>query len=193
MTTHSLRLALLATLALPALAYAAEGGSASPFAGDLGTAIWTLVIFGLVVVVLGKFAWGPILNGLQKREDFITKSLEDAKQNRDEAEARLKEYEAKLREAQEEASRLVDEGRRDAEVLRSKIEGQAREEATALLERAKREIRIATDSAVKELFSLSASLATDVAQRVIKKELSAEDHERLIADAVEELKRMQAN
>jgi hypothetical protein len=56
------------------------------FAGDVGNALWTLVIFGSVVFVLGKFAWKPILNGLQAREAFIRESLEEARRDRAEAE-----------------------------------------------------------------------------------------------------------
>src|SRR5205814_7938398 len=91
--------ALAAALMLFALpAFAAEAAEAEPgvFAGDIGNALWTLVIFGLVVFVLGKFAWGPILKGLQSREDFIHKSLADAKADREAAEARLREYTEKL-------------------------------------------------------------------------------------------------
>lgn len=166
----------------------AEG--ASLFTGDLGNIFWTLLTFTAVLLVLGKFAWGPILNALQKREDFIRDSLQQAKQDREAAEARLREYGEKLDTARAEASAIVDEGRRDADVLRRKIEEHAKEEADAILERAKREISIATDTAVKELYTLSARLATDVASRVIRKELNPREHERLIAESIEELKKV---
>src|SRR5215213_8933030 len=100
-------------LAVPGLAAAlaqetaAEGhGEPSLFSGNVGNAIWTLVIFGLVVLVLGKFAWGPILGTLQARETFIRESLETAKRDRDEAEARLREYEARLAQARGEATAI---------------------------------------------------------------------------------------
>ena len=106
-------------VALPALA--AEGGDGNIFAGDLGNMIWTVVIFVLVLLVLGKFAWGPILEGLQARENFIRESLEEAKADRESAEERLREYEVKLAEARAEATALVEEGRRDAELVRQTI------------------------------------------------------------------------
>jgi hypothetical protein len=84
-----LTVVLLALAAIPL--QAAEEAPLSPFAGNVGNAVWTLAIFVIVVVVLGKFAWGPILSLLKQREDFIHKSLSDAKHDRDEAEARLKE------------------------------------------------------------------------------------------------------
>ncbi len=81
----------------------------------------------------------------------------------------------------------MDEGRRDAEVVKRRIEEEARHEADRTVERAKREIQIATDTATKELYTLSARLATDMAARVIRKELTPQDHERLIAESIAEL------
>ena len=176
------------SLAAPALAAEAEhgGGSANnPFAGDFGNALWTLIIFGLVVIVLGKFAWGPILNTLQARETFIRESLETAKREREEAEARLKEYEARLAQARTEASAIVEEGRRDGVVLKQRIEADARAEADKMIERAKREINIAKETAIKELYQLSARQAIEMAARVIGRELTPQDHERLISGLLE--------
>ena len=183
----SLTLAVLA--AVPALAQEAEHGSGpnNPFAGDIGNAIWTLVIFILVVIVLGKFAWGPILNTLQARETFIREALETAKRDRDEAELRRKEYEDRLAQARAEATAIVDEGRRDALVTKQRIEEEAQREADKRLERAKREIQIATETATKELYQLSTRLATEMAGKVIGRELTPQDHERLIAESLDGL------
>jgi F-type H+-transporting ATPase subunit b len=180
---------LTLALAAPALAQEAEhgGGGADIFAGDVGNAVWTLVIFLTVVLVLGKFAWGPILKGLQAREAYILESLEKAKREREQADARLKEYEDKLAQARTEVTALVEEGRRDAEVVKKKILEEARQEAEKERERTKREIQIATDTATKQLYSLAARLATDMAGRIIRKELTPQDHERLIAESIQEL------
>jgi F-type H+-transporting ATPase subunit b len=174
--------ALLMT-ALPALAAEAEG-EPSLFAGDLGNSVWTILIFVLVLIILGKFAWGPILKNLQSRESFIHDALAKAKADRDAAEARLKEYEERLATARAEATAIVDEGRRDAEVVKRKIEADAKHEGDKMIERAKREIHLATVSATSELYQLTAKLATDLAARVLGRELSAQDHERLIAEAI---------
>jgi F-type H+-transporting ATPase subunit b len=178
-------------LAAPALAAAAEAGhgesSNNLFAGDVGNAIWTVLIFLLVLLVLGKFAWGPILSGLQTRENFIREALEKAKRDRDESEARLREYEARLASARAEATAIVDEGRRDAEAVKRRIEEDAKRESDKMIERAKREIQIATETATKDLYALSARLATDMAARVIGREINPKDHERLIAESIQEL------
>jgi F-type H+-transporting ATPase subunit b len=176
---------VIAVPALAAEAEHAEGGSPNLFSGDVGNAIWTLVIFLLVVFVLGKFAWGPILNTLQTRESFIRQALESAKHDREAAEARLKEYEQKLAASRAEATAIVDEGRRDAEVVKRRVEATAKEEADKTIERAKREIQIATDTATKELYTLSAKLATQLAAQVIGRELSPQDHQRLISQAID--------
>lgn len=183
---------LLAALAVPAMtalpALAAEGAGEAPpslLAGDIGNVIWTALIFVLVLVVLGKYAWGPILNTLQTRESFIHEALAKAKQDRDEAEARLKQYEERLANARAEATAIVEEGRRDADAVRRRIEATAKAEADKMVDRAKREIHIATVTATRELYELSARIATKMAAQVLGRELSPADHERLMSEAID--------
>jgi len=187
---------VLSALMLPALAsvaVASEGGDNNLFAGDMGNAVWTLVIFLLVVFVLGKFAWGPLLGTLQQREQFIRESLEKAKADREAAEARLQEYTEKLHEARAEATTIVEEGRRDAEVLRRKLEEESRSAAEQMLTRARREIDLAKQAAIKDVYAAGARFATEAAGRIIGKELKAEDHERLIAESIDKLEGLERN
>jgi F-type H+-transporting ATPase subunit b len=183
----TLLIALTALAAAPA--FAAEHGEGTPnvFSGDVGNALWTVVIFLLVVFVLGKYAWGPVLKALQAREDFIREALEKAKRDRDEAETRLKEYEARIANARAEATAIVDEGRRDAEAVKRTIEEQTRSEADKMIARAKHEIQLATDTATKDLYNLSARLATDMATKILGREISNQDHDRLIAESLASL------
>ncbi len=193
-TTRIVTLALIAVAFTTAGAHAATtGGESNLFAGDLGNAIWTLVIFLLAVFILGKFAWGPLLSTLQDRESFIRDSLAQAKADRDEAQAVLAEYQAKLDQARSEATSIVEEGRRDAEVVKATVEEEARDEAQKMIARAKREIEIAKSTAVRELYETSAALATDLAGRVLRREVRPEDHERLIAEAIDELGERETN
>ena len=190
-------LALAVPLALPALAAPnaedGHGGSEGGlFSGDLGNVIWTLVIFLLVLFVLGKFAWGPILSGLQDREKFIRDALDEAKKERDEAKKSLEAYEAKLASAREEVDEIMDEARRDAAAVRQREDERAREEAEQTIERAKREIEIATDTAVKDLYARATRLATGAASAVLEREIRPEDHERLVADSIAAIDRMDA-
>lgn len=186
-TARTLQLA--ATLALSAAPMLAseEGGQGGPFEGNIGNALWTLIIFGLVILVLGKFAWKPILGGLQQREEFIRTSLTQAKADREAAEARLKEYSDKLVAARAEATAIVEEARRDAEALKRRFQEETQAEANQTIERAKREIKIAQETGVKELYLLTAQLTTQVASKILQREIQPSDHERLIQDSIREL------
>jgi len=173
--------------ALAAEAPEAGGGTISPFAGDVGTAIWTVVIFGIVLLVLGKYAWKPVLQALQSRETYVRDSLEAAKREREEAEARLQEYLDKLNNARAEVQAIMDEGKRDAEATKRRIIDEARQESEKIAARSRREIELATETALKDLYATSARLATHIASKVIGRELTPADHERLIAESIEEL------
>jgi len=176
----------LALTALPIHA-AAEPEALSPFAGNLGNAIWTLGIFVIVVIVLGKFAWGPILGLLQQREEFIHRALSDAKRDRDQAEANLKEYTAKVQAAHAEAAALVEEARRDAERLREEIRQRARTEADTTLANAQRQIQLETGRAVEQIRREAVDLSVMIASKIIQRNLTKEDNERLIDEALKQV------
>ena len=169
-------------------ALAAEpAGGLSPFAGNIGNALWTLVIFVLVVAVLGKFAWGPVLKLLQDREEFIHKSLVDAKRDREEAEARLKEYEDKLKAARGEAIALMDEARRDSERLREDLRQKARAEADTIVKNAERQIQLETDRALQQIRNEAVDLSVLIASKIVGRNLSKEDNERLIDETLRQV------
>ena len=183
------KLLIVAFLALSALPiHAAEEAPAlSPFAGNLGNAIWTLAIFVIVVIVLGKFAWGPVLGLLQQREEFIHKALADAKRDRDEAEARLKEYAAKLQSGYAEAATIVEEARREAERVREDGRQRARSEAEKLVAGAERQIQLQTSHALEQIRREAVDLSVMIASKIIQRNLSREDNERLIDDAIKQV------
>ena len=159
----------------------------SPFAGNVGNAIWTLLIFVVVVVVLGKFAWGPVLALLQQREQFIHQSLSDAKHDREQAEASLEEYMAKLQSAQAEAGRMIDEARRDAERLRQELRQKATTEAEGILTNAQRQIQFETARALQQIRHEAADLGVAIASKLIQRNISKEDNEKLIDEALKQL------
>jgi F-type H+-transporting ATPase subunit b len=181
----ALILAFVAMAAIPLRA--AEEAPLSLFAGNVGNALWTLVIFVLVVVVLGKFAWGPILSLLKQREDFIHKSLSDAKHDRDEAEARLKEYAARLQTAQVEAVAIIEEARRDSERLRQELRERARSEADTMIKNAERQIELQTTRAIQQLRQESVELSVTIASKILQRNISKEDNDKLIADALRQI------
>ncbi len=178
---------LLPALAEEAHGASGQGGSVNPFSGDIGNAIWTVLIFGLVLFVLGKYAWGPILSGLQARESFIREALENADRKSKASDAKLQEYVDKIDASRAEASAIVEEGKRDADALKRKIEEDARAEAMAIIARGRREIEIATDTAIKDLYARSTQLATEIASGILGREIQAKDHEALVADTIRRL------
>jgi F-type H+-transporting ATPase subunit b len=182
---------VLATALLLCPAAFAAGGepveAPNVFAGDVGNALWTVIIFLLVLVVLGKFAWGPLLTGLQAREGYIRNSLEAARREREAAAALLREYQEKLAAARSEATSIIEEGRRDAETVKHRIEEHAKQESDKMIERAEREIHAAKTEASRQLYALSASLATELAGRILGREIAAADHERLIAESIADI------
>jgi F-type H+-transporting ATPase subunit b len=155
---------------------------------DVGNAIFTLIVFITVIAILGKFAWKPILNGLERREQVIYDALVEAKRERQEADALLRQYKEQIEQARQEATAIVEEGKRDAETVRQRIHTEAREEADQMIDRARREIQLATDGAVKDLYDRTADLAVDVAGKIIGKELSPGDHAQLVQQSLERIR-----
>ncbi|MCP4711191.1 MAG: F0F1 ATP synthase subunit B [Planctomycetes bacterium] len=165
-----------------------EGGSEpNIFAGDWGNVILTLSIFIVLLVVLRKWAWGPILTGLQKREDHIRQSIEEAEKARADGEKALSEYKEKLAEAQQEAQGIIDKGRADAVALAGEMKQKAKDEAQHLRTQAACDISSAKDAALKEMYDQSVHLAADIAGRIISKELNAEDHRELLQESLNKL------
>lgn len=188
-TAPARALAALAAAAAPVVAFAAEaaeehGGGWNPLQGDFGNFFWTVVVLLVVFWVLSKYAWGPVLSGLQGREEFIRRSLDQARGERDEAHRLLGEYEAKLASAREEIDAMIEEARRDAAALREREETASKAEAKQILDRARREIELARDTAVADLYQRATDLATLAAGRILERELQPADHERLIAESI---------
>lgn len=177
---------VLAAIPAEAAQEAAEVGL-SPFAGNVGNAIWTLAIFLLVLVVLGKFAWTPMLAMLQEREQFIHRSLADAKREREEAEATLKEYAARLQAARAEATDILEQARRDSERLREELRQRARTEADTMIKNAERQIGLQTQRALQDIRREAVDLSVAIASKVIQRNLTKEDNERLIDEALKQV------
>jgi F-type H+-transporting ATPase subunit b len=187
MRQRLLTVAFLALTALPLHAQEHEAVALSPFAGNLGNAIWTLVIFVIVVIMLGKFAWGPILALLQQREEFIHRALSDAKRDRDEAEARLKEYSAKLQRAQVEAATMIEEARRDSQRLRGEMKEKAKADADIVVKNAERQIQLETTRALQQIRLEAVDLSVAIASKLLQRNISKEDNEKLIDEALRQI------
>ncbi|MFZ1991331.1 MAG: F0F1 ATP synthase subunit B [Alphaproteobacteria bacterium] len=182
-------LAPAAILVWSSTAMAAEGEQTTPSFGDLGQAIATLVIFVLLLTVLGRFAWKPLLAQLRRREESIAEALRRSQEREAQSEELLKAYQARLEAAEAEAAEVVARGRKAAAESREQVLSAARDEAGRTMTQAKEEIDQAKEAAVRDLYAAAADLATDVAERVIGKSLKDADHARLVDESLGQIRR----
>jgi F-type H+-transporting ATPase subunit b len=158
--------------------------STDPLSFDPDLAIFTFIVFVILLVVLRKFAWGPIMQALEQREHNIAEHITQAERNHEQARQLLADYEQRLAGAANEVRDLLDEARRDAETTKQSILAEARQGAEAERNRALRDIEAATDGALESLAQRSSQLAVDLAGKIVAAQLSKDDHARLIQDAV---------
>ena len=146
---------------------------------------WEVVSFGILLWVLYKFAFPPILEALETRERKIRDSIEQAEQNRVTAEQRLAEYEAKLNGAGQEAEAIVAEAKAKAQRLLEENEQRLRTESERIRTETTQEIERERRKALQDIRNEAADLALTVAERVLERSLSDDDHRRLAQQAVE--------
>lgn len=158
--------------------------STDPLSFDPDLAVFTFGVFVILLVVLRKFAWGPIMGALERREHNIAEHISQAERNHEQARLLLADYEKRLAGAANEVRELLDEARRDAEHTKQSILAEARQGAEAEKARALRDIESATDSALETLAQRSSQLAVDLAGKIVAAHLTKDDHARLIQEAV---------
>jgi F-type H+-transporting ATPase subunit b len=166
-----------------------EEGKENVFQGFLDLTIWTIVVFLLLAFLLRKYAWGPMLEGLQRREDAIHGALQEAQKVREEAERVRGQLQHEMNHAHEKVRDLLDTARRDATRTTEEMVTKARGEIQGERERLRREIETARDQALQQLWNQTAHLATDISAKVMRRELSSDDQRRLIDQALAELQK----
>ena len=132
---------------------------------DLG--IWTLIVFGVLVFVLGKFAWRPIMDGLDKREHNLVQLKADAEKARVDAEEVLAQIKKQFAEAGGKAREILDQARRDAEKFREEEKARTAVDLQNERDRAKREIDVARDQALQEIYNKAVQLATVMSTKAV--------------------------
>lgn len=167
---------------LPAGVAAKDFESPAWFQTDL--ALWSFAVFVLLMLLLTRFAWKPIMDGLEKREQGIADTIAATQRAHDDAKRMLESYERRLAEASDEVRGLLEEARRDAEATKQAIVTEARKAAEDEQARAKREIGLATDDALSKIAERAGELAVDVAGKFLRQKLSADDQQQLIRDSV---------
>jgi len=152
-------------------------------------ALWSFIIFLLFLGVLGKFAWKPMIEGLDKREAGIRNAIAEAEENRRKSEALLVDYQSKLKAAEQTVQAMVAEARRDAERTSQDLIAAAQRDVDAIRVRAKDEIRQAKDTALSEVFSQVNAQVILATEHVLGRALSDGDQDRLVGEAVAQLRK----
>lgn len=164
-----------------------SGEAPSPLKFEPTLAIWTVVVFVGLFLLLRKFAWNPLLEALHKRESHLEKVLQDTERARNESESLMTEHRKQMARAADEVRRLIEKARQDAQVAADQIVKHAQEESDSARLRAQREIAAARDQALGEIWQKTAEMAVSIAGRVLSKQLSDDDHGRLLNAAIQEL------
>jgi F-type H+-transporting ATPase subunit b len=178
----------IATLVLAATEGAAEeeGGSflVSP---DVGLMLWTLIAFGVSLLILRRFAFPLIGEALDRRRKAIEESIEAAVRTKEEADQLLEEYRARLKEAREQAEDIVARSRKAAEGRIDEAKSEAKEYREELMESTRRDIEAETRRALDEIRKEVADLTVIATEKVTRKSLDDADHRRLIEEALSEV------
>nr|WP_155669807.1 F0F1 ATP synthase subunit B [Ornithinibacillus caprae] len=146
-----------------------------------------LFFFIVLLFLVGKFAWGPVMNMMQKREEYVANEIESAEKSRAEAEKAAKEATEQLKQTKQEAQKIIEDAKNAGVKQERDIIESARLEATRIKEAAQEEIQNEKEKALQALQDQVASLSVLIASKVIEKELNEQDQEKLINDYIKEV------
>ena len=173
----------MALFALPAPVVAAGGLTTI----NPGLTLWAAITFLVLLVVLGKFAWGPIVKMLDDREKTIREAIDSAKKERAEAEKMLAAQTEALAKATREAAEIAKRNQQEVEALRQELTAKARKEADDLVAGARKQITEEKVKAVTELKLMVADLAIDAATKLVKSSLDEKTQRQLVEDYLKQL------
>jgi F-type H+-transporting ATPase subunit b len=154
---------------------------------DPGLFIWTIVTFLVLLTLLAKFAWGPLLAALESRQALIRKSLDDAAQAKSELERLNVEAAAIVQKARLDADGIIAQSRVDGDRLREELRQKARAEADNIVKNAERQIQLETSRALEQLRHEAVDLSVMIASKILQRNVSRADNERLIDDAIKQV------
>ena len=160
---------------------------------DPGLFIWTIFTFLVLLVLLAKFAWKPLLAFLASREETIKMSLENAQTAKKELERLQQESAQIIRKAHGEAESIVSRSWSDAEKVREEMKQKAKSEADAIVKESQRQIELETGRALRQIRSEVADLSIAIASKVIQRNVSKEDNNRLIEDTLKQIESGRSN
>ena len=159
---------------------------------DPGLFVWTILTFLLLVFILAKFAWKPLLKMLQDREDMVRSSLEDAEKAKSELERLNEESEAIMAKARSVAQSILADGKVAAEKVKDDIIAKSKEQANKIREDAGNQIQVEKDKAISEIKKEVVNLTLLVAEKLIQKNLSDADNKSLIEESLKKVQTYEA-
>ncbi|RKQ34401.1 F0F1 ATP synthase subunit B [Oceanobacillus halophilus] len=146
-----------------------------------------LFFFIVLLTLIKKFAWGPVMNMMQKREEYVANEIESAEQSRKEAESAAKKAQAELNQVKQEAQKMFEDAKNAGAKQEQDIIDTARKEAERIKQQAQAEIQNEKEQALQALQDQVASLSVLIASKVIEKEINEQDQEKLINDYLKEV------
>jgi len=152
-----------------------------------GLFLWTVITFIILLLILWKTAWKPIIDALDSRAEKVRDDIERVETNRVESEKLLADHRDLLKQAKDTADKIVTDSKNIAEKLKNDIIFKATEESRELLERAKKEIEVSKDRALNEMKSEIVNISTDIAAKIIMKNLKPEDNVNLVKETLNTL------
>ncbi len=165
----------------------AAGEHAEVMAADWMPAVTSLVVFLLAFGFLYVKVWPRILKGLDDRQAKIRQEIKSAEEAREQAKEALAKYEHELAGARQEANQLIASAKADAKAVAAELRASNESQITEMKQRALRELESAKRTAVSELHAEAASLAADIAARILKREITPQDQQRLVDESLQEL------
>lgn len=162
-------------------------GAASLGGLRVGDMLVQLVVFLILLALLKKFAWGPLMNMMEKRENYVASEIEEAEKSRSEAEEASKEATAELNKVRQEAQQIIEDAKKAGVKQEQDMIQAANKEAERIKQQAQADIQNEKEQAVKALQAQVSSLSVLIASKVIEKEISAEDQEKLIDEYIKEV------
>jgi F-type H+-transporting ATPase subunit b len=154
---------------------------------DPGLFVWTILTFLILVALLARFAWRPLLQALERRQATIAQSLEDAQRARQELERLQRESAQIMAQARAEAESMLARSRSDAEALREELKQKARTEAAGIVKNAERQIQLETARAVQQIRHEAVDLSVAIASKILRRQVTREDNEALIQEALKQV------
>jgi F-type H+-transporting ATPase subunit b len=159
---------------------------------DPGLYIWTILTFLVLLALLTKYAWKPLLEALENRQQSIRKALDDARQAKQELEGIHAESARLLAQARSEAAEIVSRSRSDADRFREEMKEKARAEAAVLVRNAERSIELETTRALQQIRHEAVDISVGIAAKLLQRNVSREDNERLIEETFKQLESTRA-